>query len=235
MPSTNTRQRAEGQPPAPGQSSAARRCRRKFLHYFPGGFRDETYLAWERDYKWNAHKRWLESLGRDEFGRLLRARDYAEIASRAVRIEARTNLIFSFEKMALRDALRGDGAGDFAKALFKLLHGGGPAPTAFDAWTNALAALPHEGSRVFTWPVATVFGFLAQPARHIFIKPNVMKRAAEAYGHPFDYQSRPAWPTYSSALQLAAHVRADLRDLGPRDMIDIQSFLWVLGSDEYPD
>ena len=28
-------------------------------------------------------------------------------------------------------------------------------------------------------------------------------------------------------------VRPHLRDLRPRDMIDIQSFLWVLGSDEY--
>ena len=25
----------------------------------------------------------------------------------------------------------------------------------------------------------------------------------------------------------------DLRDLRPRDMIDIQSFIWVQGSDEY--
>lgn len=235
MPSTNTRQSVDRPASAPAQSAAAKRCRRKFLHYFPKGFGDETYLAWERDYKWNAHRRWVESLGRDEFARLLRARDYAEIASRAVRIESRTNLIFSFEKMALRDALRGDGARHFAKALFNLLHGAGPAQTAFSAWTDMLAGLPHEGSRVFTWPVATVFGFLAQPSKHIFIKPTVMKRAAEAYGRPFDYQSRPGWPTYRSALQLAAHVRADLRELGPRDMIDVQSFLWVLGSDEYPD
>jgi len=28
-------------------------------------------------------------------------------------------------------------------------------------------------------------------------------------------------------------VRSDLRDLRPRDMIDVQSFLWVQGSDEY--
>jgi hypothetical protein len=28
-------------------------------------------------------------------------------------------------------------------------------------------------------------------------------------------------------------VRRDLRDLGPRDLIDLQSFLWVLGSSEY--
>jgi hypothetical protein len=30
-----------------------------------------------------------------------------------------------------------------------------------------------------------------------------------------------------------ARVRRDLRDLRPRDMIDIQSFMWVQGSDEY--
>jgi hypothetical protein len=28
-------------------------------------------------------------------------------------------------------------------------------------------------------------------------------------------------------------VRADLADLGPRDMIDLQSFIWVAGSAEY--
>jgi hypothetical protein len=36
-------------------------ARRKFLRHFPKGFRDETYLDWERDYKWNAHLRWQES------------------------------------------------------------------------------------------------------------------------------------------------------------------------------
>jgi len=36
----------------------AARARRKFLKYFPGGFADETYIDWERDYKWIAHERW---------------------------------------------------------------------------------------------------------------------------------------------------------------------------------
>jgi hypothetical protein len=44
--------------PAQRTTSAARRCRRKFLHYFPGGFRDETYVDWERSYKLAAHQRW---------------------------------------------------------------------------------------------------------------------------------------------------------------------------------
>ena len=46
-------------------------------------------------------------------------------------------------------------------------------------------------------------------------------------------QARPNWSTYSALLELAAIVKRDLRELEPRDMIDVQSFLWVQGSDEY--
>jgi hypothetical protein len=34
-------------------------------------------------------------------------------------------------------------------------------------------------------------------------------------------------------LNFAHTIRRDLVDLRPRDMIDIQSFIWVPGSDEY--
>jgi hypothetical protein len=45
-------------------------------------------------------------------------------ARRAVRIESRTNLLFSFEKMPLRDAVReGNGARTFATELFELPAG----------------------------------------------------------------------------------------------------------------
>ena len=40
---------------APRRATGPVRCRRKFLRFFPGGFRDETYLDWERTYKWEAH------------------------------------------------------------------------------------------------------------------------------------------------------------------------------------
>ena len=82
------------------------RSRRKFLRYFPGSFRDETYLNWERNYKWNAHLQWNELLGFTEYRALLQKGKFSEIASRALRIESRTNLLFSFEKMAIRDAVK---------------------------------------------------------------------------------------------------------------------------------
>jgi hypothetical protein len=71
------------------------------------------------------------------------------------------------------------------------------------------------------------------PDRHIFLKPNVTRTAARRYGYPFQYGSRPAWEVYADLLAFAGVVRKDIADLQPKDMIDIQSFLWVLGSDEY--
>ena len=216
--------------PSPG----ALTCRRRFLRYFPGGFYDETYLDWERSYKWTAHRRWERELGRAQCEQLLRDGAADEIARRAVTIESRTNLLFSFEKMALRDAVRTPaGARTFARGLHAFLYGEDEPRAAFEKWCGVVAALPRRQTRVLTWPLVTVFGFLAQPGRHMFLKPNVTKAAAKRYGFEFDYVSRPNWRTYASLLAFANQVRADQRDLRPRDMIDAQSFIWVQGSDEY--
>jgi hypothetical protein len=220
----------------PGLSREARACRAKFLHYFPQGFYDPTYLDWERGYKWAAHLRWEAELGREKFGAMLAAGNHAAIAANAVAIESRTNLLFSFEKMALRDAVKTPaGARAFAQGLFDFLHGSGDLEGRFETWCEVVESLPRRQTRVLTWPLVTVFGFTAQPATHFFLKPTVTRLAAERYGAPFDYRSRPNWDTYRSVLALARTVRRDLASLRPRDMIDIQSFLWVQGSDEYPD
>ena len=143
-------------------------------------------------------------------------------------------MIFSFEKMALRDAVRSrSGAENFAKGLFDYLHGGGPLERRFSAWVDVVAELPRRQTRVLTWPLVSVFGFIAQPRTHIFVKPTVTKVAAAAYGYDLRYNSRPDWPTYQSALEFARTIRRDNADLQPRDMIDLQSFIWVQGSEEY--
>jgi hypothetical protein len=210
------------------------RCRRKFLRFFPGGFADETYIDWERGYKWAAHERWMTVLAPNAFRALLRERRFSEIASHAVSIESRTNLLFSFEKMALRDAVKPpEGAEAFAAGLYEYLHGRAKDERRFEQWCETVAALPRKQTRVLTWPVVTVFGFVAQPDRHIFLKPNVTRAAAREYGVEFTYASRPNWDTYASLLDFAARVVRDQRDLGPKDMIDAQSFIWVQGSDEY--
>ena len=217
-----------------GSQGKAEKCRRKFLKFFPRGFYDEKYWAWERGYKRAAHEKWAESLSKPVFADLLDRGRYEEIGSLVLRTLSGTNLIFSFENMALRDALKSKaGAQAFAEGLFQLVYGKGAMSARFDAWCDVIAGLPKKQSRVLTHPIATVFGFVARPDKHIFLKPTVTKRAAEAYGFDFNYSSRPSWQTYSSLLEFAGLLKHDLADLEPRDMVDIQSFIWVIGSDEY--
>jgi hypothetical protein len=218
--------------PLPG----LRQARRKFLSAFPDGFRDETYLAWERDYKWQAHSRWRGTLAAPLYLRLLRKGAYGEIAKTALSIESRTNLLFSFEKMALRDAVASNsGAQAFAEGLYAFLYGAGSTEERFDAWIEIVGNLPRRKTRVLTWPAVTVFGFLAEPRTHFFFKPTVTREAARRLGVDLPYGSRPSWPVYNALLVFLTKLRAGLRDMRPRDMIDLQSFLWVQGSDEYPD
>jgi len=225
--------RATDEPRRAPNRRAAERCRRKFLRFFPGGFRDETYLDWERGYKWRAHLQWEDALGSATWKRLLRQGDYREVARRAIAIESRTNLLFSFEKMALRDAVRSSaGAKLFAVGLFDFLHGR-RLEQDFGRWVEQVGRLPRRQTRVLTWPLVTVFGFLAQPDRHIFLKPQVTRRAATLYEFEFEYRSAPNWATYASLLAFAERIGTDQRALRPRDMIDLQSFIWVQGSEEY--
>lgn len=212
----------------------ALKCRKKFLKFFPEGFHDETYIDWERDYKWDAHERWVATLSHVEFRGLLKSGDYQEAARRAVNLESKTNLLFSFEKMALRDAVKSvAGSRAFTEGLYEWIYGTGDDRKKFDRWCDVVASLPRKQTRVLTWPLVTVFGFLALPEKHFFLKPMVTRLAAREYGFDFKYRSKPNWDTYSSLLEFAEVVRDDLADLEPRDMIDIQSFLWVQGSSEY--
>jgi hypothetical protein len=59
--------------------------------------------------------------------------------------------------------------------LYDFLHSEGQPERKFNDWCNAVANLPRRQTRVLTWPLLTVFGFIAQPRRHIFLKPNVTR------------------------------------------------------------
>jgi len=215
----------------------AARCRRKFELYYPEGFEDETYQVAERSYKERANLEWRMELGAAAFRKLLARGEFRQIADAAVRVESRTNLLFSFEKMALRDAVRTPaGARLFATELYALLYGHGSPQRRFNDWLEALRDLPQPGSPVLTWPMATVFGFIARPEKHLFFKPRVTQRAARAYAFDLHYDSRPSWAGYQQLLTFAAVIRRDLaRHPGfkARDYIDLQSFIWVQGADEY--
>src|SRR5438046_1902368 len=157
-------------------TKARAKYKKKFLYYFPKGFADAKYYNWERGYKWEAHLAWKRDLNKKEYQKLLSKEKYAEIALRAVRLETKTNLLFSFEKMALRDAIKpAEGAKAFAEGLYEYVYGKGSFQKRFERFSEVLDSLPRKQTRVRTWPLQTVFGFIANPNEHIFLKPRVTR------------------------------------------------------------
>lgn len=214
--------------------NARKQCLKKFLSFFKAGYNDPTYLSWERDYKWNAHTQFQDALNKEAYGKLLEQKAYEQIVLSAVRIESKTNLLFSFEKMALRDAIKApEGAKAFAIGLHQYIYGQKSLKARFDDFVEVIDKLPRKQTRVLTWPLVTVFGFIGNPLEHIFLKPKVTQSSAVEYGFPFKYASRPNWETYQSLLAFAEDIRETTKALAPRDYIDLQSFIWVMGSSEY--
>jgi len=211
-------------------------CLKKFLFYFKKGYDDPKYISWERSYKQAAHTQFHDQLNKSSFKSLIKEQKFESIAQIAVKIESRTNLLFSFEKMALRDAVKSsDGAKTFAMGLFDYIYSDKSLKDQFETFVTVVEKLPRKQTRVLTWPIVTIFGFIANPKKHMFLKPMVSKIAASKYDYPFCYQSKPNWITYKSLIQFAEQVRKDTLSYKPKDYIDLQSFIWVLGSEEYPD
>lgn len=215
-----------------------RRAERRFREIYPGRFRDADYVELEREYKVAACDLWRELLGEKELARLLKAREYREACARAIAVYARPklNLLALYEWMALREALADEaGARRFAPALYELVYGGGPYQARFEQFVETVDGLPQRQSRLCKWPVVTFYPFVAMPGEHFIVKPNLMKRAADTFRVDLRYRSRPNWDTYAAVLDLTGRLRAALRAWRPRDLIDIQGFIWVTHSDEYAD
>ncbi len=208
--------------------------RKRFLRFFPRGFYDERYIDWEHTYKSDAHKLWQHLLNQNEFKRLLQHGEFPEIATRALQVESKCTFLFSFEKMALRDAVRTPhGARIFAEGLYDLLHGKGPLKTRFVQWIVAVSELPRKQSRVVSWPIVTFFPYIAQPQKYMIMKPTAMRFAAAELGFELQYSSKPSYATYERLLKFGELTKEAIKDLKPRNFHDVQTFLWVIGSSEY--
>lgn len=202
-----------------------------FLRHFPGGFQDPRYVSSEREYKLVPRRLMVELLGREEMQALITSAGYEEICDRARRVINKTNLLSLYEKLWLAKGTASPGRQQlFATSLDNYLYGEEPAEDRFNAFAKMLYDI--EAAK---WPVATYFSFLAFPENQIFLKPQVTKHAANVLHQDIHYTPRVTWLTYSHVLKLAEEIKSRLLQDGrevlvPRDMIDIQSFIWVIGA-----
>jgi hypothetical protein len=196
-----------------------------FLRDYPDGFYDQAYLKGERNVKVAAHELALSLLGPEQLDGLLGQKDYEEICKRALKVVNATNLIFPNEKLALRNGLKDPKNMEvFSENLYQLLYGKEDLKERFISFARTL-----EGIKAAKWTTLSYFLFIVFPDRYIFLKPIVTQLAAEISAFEINYRPDLNWRTYQSVLDFSEYFWSGLKDLKPRDMIDIQSFMWCLG------
>lgn len=202
--------------------------RQAFLDRFPKGFRDRGYLEWIRAYKVDAAEYLSTELSIGRMRHLLAKRDYQEVCRRAKGAVAKTNLLYFVEKAKLTDALKRKGREEvFSRLLFDLLHGSGDLAYRFGRFADFL--VDNEAGK---WTVATYFLFLKDHQAHVLVKPKLFQLFADVVGEELNYRSEPNYFTYRHCVSVASLLREELRELKPRDLIDVQSFMWWTGRDQ---
>jgi len=196
----------------------------RFCARYPQGFSDDRFVTEARDSKIHAHQVAQNLLSQRELTRLLSANDSVEVCRRAVSVAGETPLIFPNEKMALRDGLQLPAHQQaFATALCHLLYGDGDLQLRFETYVRIL-----EDIGAAKWTIATYFLFIVYPDEYMFLKPLITQKTAAISGFDIHYRPHLNWRTYASVLAFAQYLKAALVELSPRDMIDIQAFLWCM-------
>jgi hypothetical protein len=67
----------------------------------------------------------------------------------------------------------------------------------------------------------------------MFVKPAVTNGAANSNRSELNYSPQLNWLTYKQLLAFSAMLLPRLRERGARDLMDVQSFIWVSWSDSY--
>jgi hypothetical protein len=203
---------------------------RRFLIEYPGGFYGEKFADHERNYKMKTHQLMTDLLGKEVWQPLLQKEAAEEIFRRALKIMNSTNLIFPNEQIAFRDGLEShEMKRRFSEILYTHLFSENPLKSRFVELCKFL-----EEIKAAKWTVATFFLFTIFPDEHMFIKPTVTKNAADICH--FDIRYRPGlnWETYEAVLRFSKFLKTELTkaELKPRDMIDVQSFMWCIRPDK---
>lgn len=155
---------------------------------------------------------------------ILIANDYEEFVSRLRKLTS--NLIFHRAPLNSDYSIIYDDKVDkygFLSIFFDLLYGTGAHEERLERYLTYIS----EHDLKFKWTFPTYFLYLIHPKTEIFIKPSVTKWFLDFVGSEVRYSSHPNIEIYSTFKQLAHLLKDQLEYYQPKDMIDIQSFIYV--------
>ncbi|HEU5088414.1 MAG TPA: EVE domain-containing protein, partial [Roseiflexaceae bacterium] len=129
------------------------------------------------------------------------------------------NLLNAWDRLPLENAPNEE----LVRSLFDLLYGDDPFDERFARWIELLSR-----DKPNCWPAATFFLMLLEPERHMFVKPGPFRTLQIRLRPELSWTTRPTAEAYQAILDMSRDLFEHLQPLGARDMIDVQSFVWII-------
>lgn len=195
---------------------------------YPGwtGFSDSRFEKDEVTYKQATIAKAKTLLSQAELARLITESQFDEFIKRLEQIGRNNNLLYQSVPLSGDLSVLYQPNLDkpaFCRAMLDLLYGEGPAHVRLTRYADFVKAnnLPNK------WTFPTYFLFICHPDTEMFVNPRTIKWFLEFVGGPPAFTSVPTPPTYVTVKQCAQLLKDGLQQFVPRDMVDIQSLIWV--------
>jgi len=193
-------------------------------------FEDSRFVEEEIDYKKRSIVKAKERLSKTVLKQAIDAGQFDDVVTALDDIGKDNNLLWrsvptSGDLAVLYQPSLDKGA--FCKSVFDLLYGKGVVEDRLDRYIGYLEGenLPNK------WTFPTYFLFLLYPESEFFVKPATIARFLRLIEEP-QLPSTPSGTDYGRLKSVMIEIMKTLEKYGPKDMVDIQSFVWVAAQSE---
>jgi hypothetical protein len=199
---------------------------------YPEGFAPAAVAAGQgtRPARWRAAgEAWAKHLGNGAGEKLVEEGEVELLVKRALQVDKLIAPLLPSDEGVVATALADvDLARPYFAALTELLSVPSPGRARFEKLFSAARGLPIEPPQ--QWLMATLFPFVADPTRHVLMRPRATNLAAERIGCDIRHQPSPVWPTYSALRSFEVQLLERLAPEGAVDFADVEAFLHVIAA-----
>ena len=208
--------RAPGKRPSSSERRSLDELRAKFVKHFPQGFTDPEYLAKERDEKIAVRNELLAAVSLDA------AHKAGPAEAAAARPMFGKIRLSPFEIIRAQKTLASDDGPAFLRGCAQLAGGDAAGLAAIDA-----SVRPHGAP---SWTIATYLPSLWAPETCMLMRITATNRVASWLGHDYaaQYGGQLDAGVFANFTAFAHYLKDALADMSPRDLIDVQGFIWVV-------
>lgn len=204
-----------------------------FEKLFAGGFTGEAFVAGERGTASSPAKAGHKEAAIALAQKTLSSEAFASSAPEALFENARallkaTSIVFPIEGAIPFGAMDAEARTKALAGLKALLHGTGDYADRVEAFAASLTLKDSKGgTKAVTWPMATVFGALFNPAEYACVKPTALSLQGLTVGLPVEKSQPVTAAGYRQFFAVVKKTREALVAAGqkPRDLMDVYSFI----------